>query len=319
MASAFEKRYLAITEYEDVSSWTQAITYPLRRDFSMAEGWTEEEIIVPERDVVSRFRLAKEITGTIEYQPLSAKIFRYILGGEATTQVGTYIGKITWTPASTLKKFDTQVKIGSLISVYSACYVDSAEFRFEIGEDVVATIDCFPTTRISGTEITPTYYFKYSPMLYEKAKITIDTAEYELASFTLSIGNSLERILKLGQRLPYKIIPRRCEVTGEFTLREIDDISAILTKIEAGSKIDVVIDLVGGQKGPAGEDLPIKITLNDGVIPEYRDALAGLEMYNIACPIRFIGDAARAITVEQSGLEVFSKDTKVALLQDLIF
>ena len=114
------------------------MNYMLAWDVTTSENLIEEELIAGARDWKSRAWTEEEIAGRFEFQPVSAKMFYFVLGSFSNT-VGT---AHTMKPHSTIPSLSFYRGLypdasSNTVSIgYYGVKIDTAEIRLEVGEDV---------------------------------------------------------------------------------------------------------------------------------------------------------------------------------------
>jgi len=291
----------------DVTTWNN-VQFPLRRDLTSSESIREEEIIVAQRDLVSRWAAFKEVSGPLELQMASAAWFDYVLGARTSETVNTNT-RFTWTPVSlfeTLPSFKLEAQEGTLMYRYHGLKVDRFELMWELDEDVAITLDLMgqKTERITAMSETFKFATDVYPITFESGKLTAQIAEGTpfvvggLRTCTIRCTNNLERRPALNAtRTIADLKPRRLETEAEFTVDSLDTIEKLVDAILAGSKIDLELQYTGTIKGIV---TTITILLENALSGELRDTIRGLDIYEVAIPCRFIGTpTAPSIKVEQ--------------------
>jgi len=268
--------------------------YVLSFDATSVETLLDEDILSSARDEYVRADLQREITGRLEAELLSAKFFRYILGGKPlpSATVDPYSIK----PANNLTTFDLKHRLKgpkeTIEANYSGCKVDTCRINLEVGEDVTYEIGFVAqwstiSTSASLTGIDPSI----KPYVFHNGMLILDnsTVSY-LQSCVIEISNNLTARYTADssqKRDPYIIEEGILGVSGRFTVGE-----ALTSKIEdviTGNTYDLELELTKNTE-------KIEMFIKNCRSIEWADTDRGREPYQIEFPF---------MALPSAGLDVF--------------
>jgi len=275
--------------------------YVLSFDATSVETLVDEDILSSARDEYVRADLQRDITGRLEAELLSAKFFRYILGGSPSPYAT--VDPYTIKPANKLVPFTLRHRLEGaeedFTAVYSGCKVDTCRINLEVGEDVTYEIGFIAqwstiSTAVSFKGIDPTI----KPYVFHNGKLLLDgsTVTY-LQSCILEIANNLTARYSADSSQPrgaYMLEEGRLGVTGRFTVGE--NLEPKIEDVIKGDTYDLTLEL-------AKDSEKIEIFIENCRSSEWRDTDRGRDPYQIEFP--FISAPTSAgldvISVVQSG------------------
>jgi len=308
--SYYTERYL---KWGKEDKWGEEVTTPedyfnylLRTEATTTENKAEEAVICGGRDLRSRCWLHREVVGVYEFQPITGRIFEFILGSvspNVTVQPYRHtIDPSTIVPSMTLERVIRQPLEGMK---YIGVKIDTAELTIEQQEDVTMVCNWAGKNakQTSPGWTIPTIDFAIEPYSFYHA-----TMQYG----TITMENVTRCIITINNNLT----PRYSASEGEYTCVEIREGALEVTgRISVGKDIRIYVEDLLSR---GGENCTIKlaktghtmeIRLNDISFDEYADVLTGIEPYEVEFPFvarrTATGPAIRVVTTGTEG--TFSK------------
>jgi len=307
--SYYTERYL---KWGREGTWAVEVTpdkyfnYLLRTEATTTENKAEEAIIGGGRGLRSRCWLHREVVGVYEFQPITGRIFEFILGSvspDITVQPYRHtISPSTVVPSMTLERVIRSPLEGMK---YIGVKIDTAELTIEQQEDVVMVVNWAGNDSKQTTPgwTVPPLDFAIEPYSFYHATMRYGTLTMEnVTRFILTMNNNLTARYSASE--------------GEFTCVEIrEGAFEVSGRIVVGKDIsNYVADLLGRKETDCTITLAksghtIELQINDIAFDEYADVLTGIEPYEVEFP--FVArevpgvPAIRAITTGTEG--TFSK------------
>jgi len=299
--SYYTERYL---KWGREGTWGVEVTTPenyfnylLRTEATTTENKAEEAIICGGRDLRSRCWLHREVVGVYEFQPITGRIFEFILGSVSPdTTVSPYkhtIDPSTVVPSMTLERMIRSPEEGMR---YIGVKIDTAELTIEQQEDVTMVVNWAgkDAKQTVPTWKAPPIDFAIEPYSFYHATMQYGTIKMEnVTRFIITINNNLT--------------PRYSASEGEYTCVEIREGALEVTgRMSVGKDISRYVDDLLSRGGEnctiklAKTGHTIEIRLNDISFDEYADVLTGIEPYEVEFPFvarrTTTGPAIRVIT-----------------------
>lgn len=263
---------------------TDVINYLLSYEATSAENRADEFVIGGARDTRSRAWLQREVTGALEYQPITGRIFYYALGKAAGGSIPAY-GEAasipcTITPDSVVPGLTIWREIRQpeeWVQTWGN-KIDRLELVIEQGEDITCSVD-LPAKDMDNavqTWMTPDIDFTLFPMAFHNCSVkyinpggtlTVD----HLRSCRIEIRNNLEARFSAGAQAITCIELKEAglEVTGRLVVDY--PFSTFQTYILGRNEGTLTVEIGTTANGT------MTIALNNIIFEEFPDAITGLD------------------------------------------
>lgn len=288
MAFEWSERYVKIgheSTWGTLASTRTAVQYPLTCELNARRVRIEEDIVSPSRQAYSRAFVQIELTGALEWNPLSSRMFYYALGSYTS---GT---PIVYTGSGILPSFSLEQGLRipnkeTLILGYVGLKVDRLELTIEGEEDIVMSADLVgkDVASITGNwdTLKPTgSWIDYTPT-YCKSELKWGSEVIPLLRTRLEISNNLSaKFAGVGMDGVCTAVALKeggQEITGEF--RVDSDLSDWITSQLGTTEGTLTISWGSSVIGT------ITITANRVALDETPIRLRGKEELTVDIPFR---------------------------------
>lgn len=268
---------------------TDVVNYLLSYEATSAERRADEFVIGGARDTRSRAWLQREVTGALEFQPITGRIFYYALGKAEGGGVGDESASIpcTITPNSVVPGLTIWREIRSpeeWVETWGN-KIDRLELTIEQGEDVTCSCDLAAKNMANAdkTWMTPDIDFSLYPLAFHNCTVkyinpdgtlTVD----HLRSGRIEIRNNLDARFSAGSGTftPIEIREGGLEVTGRLVVDY--PFSTFHTYILGRNEGTLEVTIGSTDNGT------MTITINNIIFEEFPDAISGLDAMELDLP-----------------------------------
>jgi hypothetical protein len=201
MSFEFTERYFKLgheTTWGSLAPNREHVQYLLSGEITASRSRIEEDLVSPSRQARSRAFTKLEVSGSMEFNPLSSRIFYYALGSETDDPDSPYTIRISGAgtlPSLSIEEGFRIPGAETVILGYTGLKVDRLELRFEREEDITVSADLVGkgTASITGTweSLAPTGLWKGYPMTYVDAKYYWGDTAISLNRLSVEINNNL--------------------------------------------------------------------------------------------------------------------------------
>jgi len=289
---------------------TDVIDYLRGFELTSTENKEEDFIIGGGRAVRGRRWLNREVSGALDFEPCSGRMFYAALGsiagaggtGESTTLPCT-IGMETVLPSFTIKR---EIRYPGEAIQSSGLKIDRLEMNIDEGGPVVITCDLAGQSYSIPiyTTLTPDIDFSATPYGYQHSSIDIimnsgaTTNVDHMRNFRLEIRNNLEAIFSPGKGSLgcTHLKERGLEITGRMLFDY--PFATFATDILGRTENTLKVTLAGATQGT------VVLTISDVAFEGFPDAIRGMDMMQLDLPFvaRQPSSTGSIITITQGSI-----------------